>query len=290
MSLRTSPIIKMPDTSKVEDKATRDVFEQMLRFFFDNQKNIHDDLNDAATAMPLKATQAQAEAAADDAAYMTALQVKNEVQKAGAVAIPLDNIPSIPESKLTISDNTTGDATTSAHGFFPKLVNDATKFLNGLGNWVQITIDSILPSQTGNGGKFLYTDGSSASWQSVAGTYTADATAVIASAITERSTIAATYTKMKEITLDAGGSVSVSFDLKVSNSTAYGKIYKNGSAVGTERTNNTATYATFTETISGLAAGDKLQIYIKNVPGGGGDTAYTRNFIVRGTRCTINTD
>ena len=39
-----------------------------------------------------KASQAIAEASSDDAAYMTALQVKNEVQKSGAVAIPAANI------------------------------------------------------------------------------------------------------------------------------------------------------------------------------------------------------
>jgi len=73
----------------------------------------------------------------------------------------------IPENRLSISDNTTADASTSAHGFLKKLSNVATQFMNGVGNWVAITIDSLLPSQTGNSGKFLTTNGSTSSWGSV---------------------------------------------------------------------------------------------------------------------------
>lgn len=39
----------------------------------------------------------------------------------------------ITETDMAMSDSTTGDATTSVHGFLPKLPNDATKFLNGSG-------------------------------------------------------------------------------------------------------------------------------------------------------------
>jgi len=44
--------------------------------------------------------------------------------------------------------------------------------------------------------------------------------------------------------------------------TAYGRIYVNGIAVGTERSTNSTTAITYTENIS-LNAGDKLQIYCK---------------------------
>ncbi len=40
---------------------------------------------------------------------------------------------SIPESKLTFTDITTGNASTSNHGFAPKYPNDATKYLDGTG-------------------------------------------------------------------------------------------------------------------------------------------------------------
>jgi hypothetical protein len=43
---------------------------------------------------------------------------------------------SIVESSITLADNTTNDASTSKHGFLPKLDNSATNFLNGKGAWV----------------------------------------------------------------------------------------------------------------------------------------------------------
>jgi hypothetical protein len=39
----------------------------------------------------------------------------------------------IAESKLLLADNTTGNASTSQHGFVPKLPNDATKYYDGTG-------------------------------------------------------------------------------------------------------------------------------------------------------------
>lgn len=41
----------------------------------------------------------------------------------------------IPEAVLSISDNTTKDVSTSAHGFVPKAPNDTTKFLRGDATW-----------------------------------------------------------------------------------------------------------------------------------------------------------
>lgn len=54
----------------------------------------------AAAATMTKATQAQAEAAADDTAYMTALKVKQEVQKVGAVSIPIANLSGLTGSAI----------------------------------------------------------------------------------------------------------------------------------------------------------------------------------------------
>lgn len=47
----------------------------------------------------------------------------------------IDN-DTVSEAQLSISDVTTKNASTSAHGFLPKLPNDATQFLNGVGSWV----------------------------------------------------------------------------------------------------------------------------------------------------------
>ena len=50
----------------------------------------------SAASIPSKATQSNAEAGTSDSVYMTPLQVKNEVQKSGAVSIPAANVSGIP--------------------------------------------------------------------------------------------------------------------------------------------------------------------------------------------------
>lgn len=47
----------------------------------------------------------------------------------------LNTITGLVESALSLSDVTTGNASTSAHGFVPKLPNDASKFYDGTGNY-----------------------------------------------------------------------------------------------------------------------------------------------------------
>lgn len=42
---------------------------------------------------------------------------------------------SITETMLLLSDNTTGDVSTTAHGLVPKAPNDTSKFLRGDGTW-----------------------------------------------------------------------------------------------------------------------------------------------------------
>ncbi len=42
---------------------------------------------------------------------------------------------SIVEDKLSLSDNTTGNVSTLAHGFVKKLPGDSSKFLDGTGNF-----------------------------------------------------------------------------------------------------------------------------------------------------------
>lgn len=41
----------------------------------------------------------------------------------------------VVESEITLADNTTGDVSTSKHGFAPKAPNDTTKFLRGDATW-----------------------------------------------------------------------------------------------------------------------------------------------------------
>ncbi|NTU42940.1 MAG: hypothetical protein HGA78_07785, partial [Nitrospirales bacterium] len=42
---------------------------------------------------------------------------------------------SFPAANLTLTDVTTNDVSTSAHGLAPKLPNDSSKYLNGVGAW-----------------------------------------------------------------------------------------------------------------------------------------------------------
>lgn len=103
------------------------------------------------------------------------------------------------------------------------------------------------------------------------------------------STSSATPQKLKELTpMVRSGIVSVSFDYaSSSNASTNARIYVNGSAVGTNRSDNTGTFATFTQDIT-VVAGDLLQIY------GNGDgsstTAKVCNMKVLVTVPTIPTD
>lgn len=57
----------------------------------------------------------------------------------GDIAVtPVIQDHSIEEIKLNLTNNTEGDVTTTAHGFFPKLPNSSL-FYNGKGNWVGST-------------------------------------------------------------------------------------------------------------------------------------------------------
>ena len=70
-------------------------------------------------------------------------------------------------------------------------------------------------------------------------------------------------TKIKEILIGSGGTISVSFDFQGHSSPnpVYAQIYVSDNAVGTLRVKtNDNTYTTYTEDISGLNPGDLIQI------------------------------
>jgi len=101
---------------------------------------------------------------------------------------------------------------------------------------------------------------------------------LLISADTERINDFASYTVVKDINIGKAGNVSVSFDMhRGIPGTVYGKIYVNGVAVGTEMSNATAVYATYTEDIV-VAIDDNVQLYTYNNPSGGFATHYVRNF------------
>ena len=87
---------------------------------------------------------------------------------------------------------------------------------------------------------------------------------IIASADTERDTNSYSYTKLKDIDVLVTGTVSVYFELKKSIGVglSYGRIYKNGIAVGTERSASSSEYVSYSEDIA-VTSGDNLQLYAK---------------------------
>ena len=89
-----------------------------------------------------------------------------------------------------------------------------------------------------------------------------------------------TYLKDKEITFnEVSGDITVKFDLKDDNGAGgcYGKIYKNGVAVGTERQETNGNWTTYSENFS-VATGNKIQLYTKYDNAGGGIGGLLRNF------------
>lgn len=52
-------------------------------------------------------------------------------------------ILALPEAGLLLADNTTGDVSTSRHGFAPKAPNDTSKFLRGDGTWNAPTATAV---------------------------------------------------------------------------------------------------------------------------------------------------
>ena len=91
---------------------------------------------------------------------------------------------------------------------------------------------------------------------------TAGTQTIIASAATQRSATHTSATKVKEIRIRRKGSVSVYFELCCSagQTGAYGRIYRNGSAVGTLRSNASGDWQGWSEAVS-VSIDDYLQLY-----------------------------
>ncbi len=90
----------------------------------------------------------------------------------------------------------------------------------------------------------------------------------VASAETARKTNSSSYVKLKEIVCPVSGTYTVSFFLGSTSgtATAFGRIYKNGSAFGTERSTTSASFPTYgnnyDENLT-FTKGDLIQIYSK---------------------------
>jgi len=99
------------------------------------------------------------------------------------------------------------------------------------------------------------------------------------SADAERTEALPVYAKVKEVSVRLPGSVRIKFDLKssVSGASSKGIIYKNGVAFGTERTTTSTSYTTYSEDLT-FAAGDLIQLYIRDAENTEANVAYTKNF------------
>ena len=104
---------------------------------------------------------------------------------------------------------------------------------------------------------------------------------------TSSSSTSTSYVKVREILIPCFGYFRVKFDLAAQESdppggihnTAYGRIYKNGVALGAEQSKTGDTsFVTLSEDLSGFKPGDLLQLYVKQVANGGANTVYYKNF------------
>jgi hypothetical protein len=102
---------------------------------------------------------------------------------------------------------------------------------------------------------------------------------------TPKGTTSTTYIKMKEITLSGtifpSGTMTLRFILyeAVGSGTAYGRIYRNGTPIGTERSTsstNTANFYAEDFSFTDLKPGDTFELWAKHSTGG--DTVNVAHF------------
>ncbi len=100
--------------------------------------------------------------------------------------------------------------------------------------------------------------------------------------VTSAQTTRGAWVKVKEITInEKSGTLRIKFDGCFSGDDGGAlRLYRNGLAVGTQRTATPGcpnTYTTYSEDISGWAVGDKIQLYVYNNSGSGTDYIGSRN-------------
>lgn len=187
--------------------------------------------------------------------------------------------PTLPDSNLSQITTANKVAVSAITGTIP--VNQG-----GTGQTTaNAALNALLPAQTTANGQYLTSNGTDTSWGSIITLtpYTAG-TLVESTAPTDKSTNSTTYTKVKEFSpLLRSGTISVYFSMTRSGSgPAYGKVYINGSAVGTERTDTYSGSEDFT-----VAVGDIVQIYGRNNTGGGSNTMNCLDFMIKTGKTTV---
>jgi len=143
---------------------------------------------------------------------------------------------------------------------------------------------TVVAPQAGDDGKFLQYDHAGSQYlhaEAMPGLPAVGAgDNLCVSADAEKQTSSTEYLKVKEIRVYRPGTYRIKFDLRMygEDLTAYGRVYKNGSPVGIERSNATINWTTFSEDIGGWEESDLVQLYYRQQGGTGVETVITRNF------------
>lgn len=101
----------------------------------------------------------------------------------------------------------------------------------------------------------------------------------------EREAVGTSYQKVKEITVAFTGTLAVAFDLRRNPAgpgtpLVYGRVYRNGGAVGTEQSTNSATYVNKSQDIAGWAFGDTCELWLRSTYSAGVHSVFAKNFRV----------
>lgn len=103
---------------------------------------------------------------------------------------------------------------------------------------------------------------------------------------TARTSTSGSYVKLKEMVIGRGGTIRTVFDFQrtAGTSTVNARVYRNGIAVGTERTTSATPQVDVTEDIAGWSAGDLYQVYAHS---DGSDTVEVSNQEIQVSAGTI---
>lgn len=187
--------------------------------------------------------------------------------------VPMTSPPTLP---LSVANGGTGaDFSSQAIG--------SIFVFNGTG-----TIAALTPGTTGQA---LVSSGTSGvpAWGTVITPYAAGTTLLAAANTTDVTGVGDTSNhKVKSIVVVRPGTISTSFDISTTGAvTCHGRIYRNGSPVGTDRTTTLPTFVTFTEDIAGWSQGDTCELWIQET--NAGQIMSARNFQLFASIPTVET-
>ena len=63
----------------------------------------------------------------------------NDINTTNFKSLSAANLTGLPDAQVTFTDVTTGNSSTTKHGYLVKLPNDAAKYIDGAGNWNSVS-------------------------------------------------------------------------------------------------------------------------------------------------------